>query len=116
MSALPPSKSSSPSGTVTFLFTDIECSTKLLKQLGDSYAELLRDQRKILREAFAKWNGKEVDTQGDAFFVAFPRATDAVRASVEAQRSITKHSWANNVELRIRMGLHTGEPIKDAGG
>ncbi len=68
-----------PEGTVTFLFTDIEGSTQLLSQLRDQYATLLADQRRILREAFANWHGQEVDTQGDAFFVAFPRATQAVR-------------------------------------
>ena len=69
-----------PEGTVTFLFTDIEGSTKLLRQLGDEYANVLADQRRILRAIFAKWHGSEVDTQGDSFFVSFPRATGAVAA------------------------------------
>jgi class 3 adenylate cyclase len=73
-----------PEGTVTFLFTDIEGSTKLLHRLRESYATLLADQRQILREAFANWDGHEVDTQGDAFFVAFSRATQAVSAAAEA--------------------------------
>ena len=75
-----------PSGIVTFLYTDIEGSTQLLSQLREQYATLLTDQRRIMRNTFAKWNGQEVDTQGDAFFVAFPRATEAVSAVVEIQR------------------------------
>jgi ABC-type oligopeptide transport system substrate-binding subunit/class 3 adenylate cyclase len=99
-----------PEGTVTFLFTDIEGSTELLKQLRDRYATLLADQREILRASFEKWGGREVDTQGDAFFVAFPRATDAVNAVVEIQRALAGHDWPEGVEVRVRMGLHTGEP------
>jgi class 3 adenylate cyclase len=100
-----------PEGTVTFLFTDIEGSTQLLDRLRDQYATLLADQRHILRQAFAKWNGSEVDTQGDAFFVAFPRATEAVSAVVDIQRALAAHKWPEGVELRVRMGLHTGEPL-----
>ncbi len=101
-----------PSGTVTFLFTDIEGSTALLKQLGDRYADLLADQRTILREVFIRHEGQEVDTQGDAFFYSFPRATEAVSAAVEAQRAVHSHDWPEGVDVRIRMGLHTGEPLK----
>jgi ABC-type oligopeptide transport system substrate-binding subunit/class 3 adenylate cyclase len=101
-----------PEGTVTFLFTDIEGSTQLLDRLRDQYATLLADQRSILRSAFAKWNGSEIDTQGDAFFVAFPRATEAVSAVVDIQRTLATHTWPQNVEVRVRMGLHTGEPLK----
>ncbi len=100
-----------PSGTVTFLFTDIEGSTKLLAQLGDAYAELLAEQRRVMREIFTRHEGQEVDTQGDSFFVSFPRATEAVSAAVEAQRAVYSHDWPEGVELRIRMGLHTGEPL-----
>ena len=100
-----------PEGTVTFLFTDIEGSTKLLKQLGDEYATLLSDQREILRDTFSRWNGREVDTQGDAFFYSFPRATQAVSAAVDAQGALTSHAWPEGVEVRVRMGLHTGEPL-----
>jgi class 3 adenylate cyclase len=67
-----------PTGTVTFLFTDIEGSTRLLQELGDGYGEVLADHRRVLREAWRQHDGVEVDTQGDAFFVAFSRATDAV--------------------------------------
>lgn len=70
-----------PTGTLTLLFTDMEGSTRLLQQLGERYADLLADCRQVLRSAFARWQGHEVDTQGDAFFVVFARATDAVSAS-----------------------------------
>jgi WD40 repeat protein/class 3 adenylate cyclase len=99
-----------PEGTVTFLFTDIEGSTQLLDRLRDKYAILLADQRRILREAFGNWNGHEVDTQGDAFFVAFSRATQAVGAAAEAQRKLAEHAWPDGVTVRVRMGIHTGEP------
>jgi class 3 adenylate cyclase len=82
----------------------------LLKRLRDQYQALLADQRAILRAAFERWGGREVDTQGDAFFVAFPRATDAVQAVVEIQRALANHNWPEGVEVRVRMGLHTGEP------
>ena len=81
-----------PEGTVTFLFTDIEGSTELLKQLGDGYAELLEAQRKIVRACFKRFDGQEVDTQGDSFFISFPRATQAVSAAVEIQRNIQNHA------------------------
>ena len=100
-----------PGGTVTFLFTDIEGSTRLLEQLRDQYATLMADQRRILREAFDRWHGQEVDTQGDAFFVAFPRATEAVSAAAQIQRSLAAHKWPEDVDVRVRMGLHTGEPL-----
>ena len=105
-----------PSGTVTFLFTDIEGSTKLLQALGDVYGKVLTRHQTLLREAFKKWNGKEVDRQGDSFFVAFPRASDALAAAVDGQRALHTQAWPQNNELRVRMGLHTGEPIvTDAG-
>lgn len=100
-----------PGGTVTFLFTDIEGSTELLTQLGDEYAQLLTGHREILRAAFQMHGGREVDTQGDAFFYSFPRATDAVAAVEEAQRALAEHVWPHGVEVRVRMGLHTGEPL-----
>ena len=94
-----------PSGTVTFLFTDIEGSTKLLHELGDAYAEALAEHRRGLRAAFAAHGGVEVDTQGDAFFVAFARARDALAAAREGQQALA------DGPIRVRMGLHTGEPI-----
>ena len=99
-----------PRGTVTLLFTDMEGSTRLLQQLGDRYASVLAECRHLLRAAFHHWGGHEVDTQGDAFFVAFARATDALSAAVAAQRALTSHTWPTGVTVRVRMGLHTGEP------
>jgi len=71
---------------------------------------LLADHHQILRSGFENWHGREVDTEGDAFFVSFPRATDAVAAVVEAQWAVAEHSWPQEVTVRVRMGLHTGEP------
>src|SRR6266852_5969079 len=99
-----------PTGTVTLLFTDIEGSTLLLQQLGEHYAEMLATCRQLLRTAFQQWNGFEVDTQGDAFFVVFARASDAVSAVVDMQRALVAHTWPNGVTVPVRIGLHTGEP------
>ena len=99
-----------PSGTVTFLFTDIEGSTRLLKELGPVYGDALAEHQRILRAAVAAHGGREVDTQGDSFFVAFRRAKDAVAAAVDAQRDLAAHAWAESGAVRVRMGLHTGEP------
>ena len=99
-----------PSGTVTFLFTDVEGSTALVKQLGGGYSEVLADHQRIIREAIAAHGGHEVDTQGDSFFVAFRRAKDAVAAATDAQRDLAAHDWPDGVEVKVRMGLHTGEP------
>jgi class 3 adenylate cyclase len=94
--------------TVTLLFTDIEGSTRLLRQLGGRYGELLREHELLLREAFAAHDGEEIDTQGDSFFVAFASAGEAIRAAVAAQRALNDHSWPEGVALRVRMGIHTG--------
>src|SRR6266699_2307137 len=99
-----------PTGTVTLLFTDIEGSTSLLQQLGNHYDGVLTECRQLLRAAFHQWKGHEADTQGDAFFVAFPRATDAVSAAVDMQRALAAYVWPEGVTVRVRMGLHTGEP------
>ncbi len=99
-----------PEGTVTFLFSDIEGSTQLLYRLGDQVTAVLAEHHRILREAVAHGGGQVVRTEGDAFFVAFPRATDAVAAAVEAQRSLAQHAWPEGAAIRVRMGLHTGEP------
>jgi predicted ATPase/class 3 adenylate cyclase len=93
-----------PTGVVTFLFTDIEGSTRLLLELGDAYDRALAEHRRLLRQAFALHGSAEVDTQGDAFFVAFPRATEAIAAAADAQRALAAGP------IRVRMGLHTGEP------
>ena len=105
-----------PSGTVTFLFSDIETSTRLLQHLGDRYAEVLAAYRSLLREAFQAWDGYEIDTAGDGFFVAFQRATHAVAAAVAAQRAVAGHVWPAGAPVRVRIGLHTGEPTRAAGG
>jgi class 3 adenylate cyclase len=110
-SAYPQTMPSLPSGTVTFLFSDIEGSTTLLKELGDAgYEQLLGAHRRTLRKVFDTFDGQEIDTQGDAFFYSFPRARDAVAAAVQAQRSLAAHEWPDGVSVRVRMGLHTGEP------
>jgi class 3 adenylate cyclase len=98
-----------PAGTVTFLFTDIEGSTRLLTGLGDGYADALEEHRRTLREVFAEHDGVEVDTQGDAFFVAFARASDAALAALAGQAALGSR-------VRVRMGLHTGEPLTRSDG
>ncbi len=105
-----------PIGTVTLLFTDIVGSTHLLTQLGEQYAHVLSDCRQILRAAFEQWNGNVVDTQDDAFFVVFARATDAVTAAVAAQHALTDHAFPHDSVVHVRMGLHTGEPQRTAEG
>jgi predicted ATPase/class 3 adenylate cyclase len=105
-----------PQGTVTLVFTDIEGSTRLLASLGSRYEAVLADHRKLLRAAFSSHAGIEVDTQGDALFYAFSRAQDAVTAAVAAQRALASHDFGEGVELRVRMGIHTGEPsLSDEG-
>jgi class 3 adenylate cyclase len=99
-----------PGGTVTFLFSDIEGSTRLLEQLGDRYQEVDREHRRILRERLGEAGGREMDNQGDAFFFSFPRAKDAVSGAVAAQRELAAHRWPDDVGVGVRMGLHTGEP------
>src|SRR6266576_1708389 len=99
-----------PGGTVTFLFTDIEGSTRLLQELGEDYGQVVADHRRLLRDVFQTGEGREVDTQGDAFFYSFARARDAVRAAVEGQRKLAGHTWPRGAEVRVRMGIHTGEP------
>ena len=105
-----------PSGTVTFVFSDIEGSTALLKQLGDGYDRVLSDHRRLMRDTFTGRGGVEIDTQGDAFFFAFPRARDAVEAAVEVQRAHADHDWPEGCAVLVRMGLHTGEPAVGSEG
>jgi class 3 adenylate cyclase len=105
-----------PSGTVTFVFSDIEGSTALLKQLGEGYDAVLSNHRRLMRETFGERGGVEIDTQGDAFFFAFPRARDAVEAAVEAQRAHAAHDWPDGCTVHVRMGLHTGEPAVGSEG
>ena len=100
-----------PGGTVTFVFTDIEGSTRLLQELGDeAYGQVSGDHRRLVRETFGAHGGTEIDTQGDAFFFSFPRARDAVAAAVDAQRALRDHEWPDGRQVQVRMGLHTGEP------
>ncbi len=98
-----------PTGTVTFLFTDIEGSTRLLAALGDRYTTLLDTHDRILRSAIADHGGTEVNTEGDAFFAAFPSAVDALSAAADAQRALDGADWPGGSAVRVRMGLHTGE-------
>lgn len=100
-----------PTGTVTFLFTDVEGSTKLLHELGaEDYAQALGEHRRILREAFGAHGGVEVDAQGDAFFVAFPTAPGALGAAAEALEGLVAGP------IRVRIGVHTGTPHLDDEG
>jgi len=105
-----------PTGTITMLFSDIEGSTMLLNALGDRYGEALSAQRALLRAAFSSCGGKEMGTEGDSFFVVFESAGDAVRCSVAAQRALSAHDWPGGVAVRVRMGLHSGEPIRHEDG
>jgi class 3 adenylate cyclase len=99
-----------PTGTVTFVFSDLEGSTALLKRFGDGYGELLATHRRLVRETFTGYGGIEIDTQGDAFFFAFARARDAVAAAVDLQRAHAEYDWPDGANVRVRIGLHTGEP------
>ncbi len=105
-----------PTGTVTFFFTDIEGSTRLLQQLRDAYADVLMECRLLVRTAVQEGGGQEVDTEGDAVFAAFPSARQALLAAVTAQQGILGHPWPDGAALRVRMGLHTGEArVAEAG-
>jgi class 3 adenylate cyclase len=100
-----------PRGTVTFLFSDIEGSTELVRQVGgEAFSEIRADHRRLLREAFTAHRGREIDTAGDGFFVAFDSARDAVGAAVSAQLALATFVWPRDAQLRVRMGLHTAEP------
>ena len=105
-----------PTGTVTLFFADMEGSTRLLQQLGERYADVLAEFRRLLRQVFVQCNGYEVDTQGDAFFVVFDRAIDAISTAAAIQRTLFNHSWSEDVTVRVRIGLHTGEPILTSDG
>lgn len=97
-----------PTGTVTFLFTDIEGSTRLLQTVGDHFSSLIDEHHQLLRAEFQAAGGTVVSTDGDAFFVAFERAGDAVRGAVEAQRALARYTWGEGISVRVRMGLHAG--------
>jgi len=98
-----------PTGTVTFLFSDVEGSTELLRRLRDRYAEVMADHERLLRSAFRNSGGHEINTQGDSFFVAFRKPKDAVGAALDAQRALACHPWPEEAEMRVRIGIHTGE-------
>src|SRR5215211_5058508 len=95
-----------PTGAVTFLFADIEGSTRLVQDLGDGYAAVRDAYAAIMRRAIEEGGGVEVGTEGDSFFVAFASPVRAVEAAVAAQRSLAAHDWPMALPLRVRMGLH----------
>jgi len=105
-----------PSGTVTFLFSDIEGSTRLVKALRESYGQVLAEHRRLVRAAIADQGGHEVDTQGDAFFVAFADAKQAVLCALEIQRALAAHEWPTGAPVRVRIGIHTGQAVPAEGG
>src|SRR5919106_1809901 len=98
-----------PGGTVTFVFTDIEGSTELVTRLGEEYRELLNTHHRLLREPFSARGGVGASTGGDAFFVLLTAAPQAVAAAVEAQRAVSQHPWPDGVDVRVRIGIHSGE-------
>jgi predicted ATPase/class 3 adenylate cyclase/DNA-binding CsgD family transcriptional regulator len=100
-----------PSGAVTFLFSDIEGSTRLVKTLRERYTQVLAEHRRLVRAAIAGHGGHEVDTQGDAFFAAFGEAKQAVLCALEVQRSLAVHDWPDGTQVRVRMGIHTGHAV-----
>ena len=106
-----------PTGTVTFLFSDIEDSTELVRRVGnEAFAAIRVDHRRLLRAAFSAHGGIEIDTAGDGFFVAFDSAREGVEAAIEGQRALAEFSWPEGAEVRVRMGLHTAEPHLGADG
>ncbi len=106
-----------PTGTIAFVFTDIEGSTALAQRLaGDRWSALLARHRDLIRAAVAAHGGVEVKTEGDGFFVAFERTADAVAATVDAQRALATEPWADDGQVRVRMGIHTGDGRLDADG
>ena len=105
-----------PAGSVTFWFSDIEGSTRLVKTLREGYAEVLAEHRRLMRAAIAAHGGHEVDTQGDAFFAAFGGAKHAVLCALEVQRALAAHLWPAGAQVRVRIGIHTGHAVPAGGG
>ncbi len=105
-----------PVGIVALLFTDVEASTRLVQELGDDYSAVMADHRRLIREAIEQFGGHEIDCRGDEFFVAFDSTRDAVHAAAQAQRSLAGQDWPSEAPLRVRMGVHTGEPTPAEGG
>jgi class 3 adenylate cyclase len=100
-----------PSGAVTFLFSDIEGSTRLVKALRERYVQVLAEHRRLVRAAIVGQAGHEIDTQGDAFFVAFASAKQAVLCALEVQRALAAHRWPAGTAVRVRIGVHTGQAV-----
>src|SRR6516162_71909 len=100
-----------PSGAVTFLFSDIEGSTRLVKALREHYVQVLAEHRRLVRSAIARHGGHEVDTQGDAFFVAFTSARQAVLCALDVQQALAGHEWPSGASVQVRMGIHTGHAV-----
>jgi DNA-binding NarL/FixJ family response regulator/class 3 adenylate cyclase len=105
-----------PTGTVTFLFTDVEGSTNLVGTLGEGYGDVMSEHRRLLRAAVSEAGGHEIDSRGDEFFAVFQRTRDAVEAALKAQRDLAEHEWPANGAVRVRIGIHTGEPILGESG
>jgi predicted ATPase/class 3 adenylate cyclase len=105
-----------PVGTITMLFSDIEGSTALLYRLGERYGEALSAQRALIRAAIAAWHGREMGTEGDSFYVVFESAADAVRCCLAAQQALAGYDWPDGAAVRVRMGLHSGEPTRHEDG
>jgi class 3 adenylate cyclase len=105
-----------PRGQVTFVLTDIEASTELLNRLGDGYGSVLNQQRRLLRTAVRRAGGREVDARGDELFAAFEQAPSALSAALAIQRGVRDHTWADGIDLRVRIGIHTGRPTLAASG
>jgi predicted ATPase/class 3 adenylate cyclase len=108
--------SAESSGTVTLVFTDIEGSTQLLERLGDAYATLIADHHRIVDGAATRHAGTRVDAAGDGLFISFPTARGALSAAVDAQRELAAHQWPDEETVRVRMGIHTGEPLSAGTG
>lgn len=100
-----------PTGTVTFLFSDIEGSTRLIQKLGERFLAVLGEHAGVVRQALAEFRGVEVNTEGDSFFVAFRTPVDAVQAAVAIQRGLAAHDWTEDALVRVRIGVHTGEGV-----
>jgi class 3 adenylate cyclase len=105
-----------PTGFVTLLMTDIEASTALLRRLGDRYGDLLNDVRGILRAAVSRASGREIDARADEFFAVFERAQAAIEAAVGIERALGDRTWPDDLEVRVRVGIHSGRPtLTDVG-
>ena len=105
-----------PTGTVTLLFSDIQGSTALLRRLGEHYGEALSAQRSLMRAAISDSHGLEMGTEGDSFYVVFESAADAIKCCLAAQHALAAHPWPDGVAVRVRMGMHSGEPAQHEDG